>query len=120
MGKAHVLDGNGVTRIVFHIAVPAGNNSAGISWVNAVKNSGLGGTTVLPDGDGTGGTISTAEKLELTNGTTYEYVWSDVPVPAGMNVAQANAYLDALHAAAVVEIQAQLQNRLRYFGYTRV
>jgi len=120
MAKAHVLDATGAnSRIAFHIAVPAGNNASGIAWTVAVKNSGIGGTTILPDGDGTGGTISSSEKTDITNGVTYEFVRNDVPIPGGLNLAGANAFLDALHAAAVSEIQPQLQAKLNYFGFTR-
>lgn len=119
MAKAHVLDSAGAeTRVAFHIAVPAGNNSAGIAWSAAVKNSGVGSTTVLEDGNGQGGTIGATEKAEVTNGTVFEKVVS-TSIPAGMNAAQANAFLDALHADLVTEVQADLQARLAYFGYTR-
>jgi hypothetical protein len=101
-----------------HIDVPAGNNSAGTAWTVVILNSGIGGTTRLADGAGTGGTISSAEKTSITSGTVYE-VEQLVSLPPGMNATQANAFLDALHAAKVTEVQAQIQQRLPYFGYTR-
>lgn len=121
MAKAHVLDtAGGLTRVAFHITVPAGNNAAGIAWSTALKNSGIGGKTVLPDGDGTGGTVGTVEKTSIvTAGTTFEVV-RQVPIPTGLTLAQANAFLDDLHADLVTEIQPQLQARLNYFGFTRV
>jgi hypothetical protein len=119
MAKAHVLDTTGgLTRVVFHIDVPAGNNSAGTAWTAVIINSGVGGTTRLADGAGTGGTISAAEKTAIQAGTVFE-VEQQVSLPPGMNAAQANAFLDAMHAAKVVEVQADIQKRLPYFGYTR-
>lgn len=119
MAKVHVLatDG-GLTRVVFHIDVPAGNNGAGVAWTAVIVNSGMGGTTRLPDGAGTGGTISAAEKTAIQAGTVYE-VEERVSIPLGLNTAQANAFLDALHAAKVTEVQAQITARLNLFGFTR-
>lgn len=121
MAKCHVLATSGAnTQVALHITVPAGNNSAGIPWATVLKNSGIGGKTVLPDGDGTGGTISAAEKTSVvTNATVYEVVVS-TPIPAGMSAATANAFLDALHAAAVIEQQDNIQKQLAQFGFTRV
>lgn len=119
MAKAHVLDtAGGLTRVVFHVDVPTGNNSAGTAWASVLVNSSTGGTTVLPDGAGTGGTISAAEKTSIQGGTVFEVV-DRVQIPLGLNAAQANAFLDAVHAAKVVEAQAQITARLTYFGFTR-
>ena len=120
MARAHVLDTQGaLTRVALHFTVPAGNNTAGIAWVTALLNSSLSKTTVLPDGTGSGGSISAAEKATLANGTVYEIVDS-VDLPPGMNTAQANAFLDAVHASRQTEVFALLQRQLAYFGYTRV
>jgi hypothetical protein len=119
VAKAHVLDtSGGLTRVAYHIDVPAGTNTVGTSWSAVLINSGIGGTTVLPDGAGTGGTISVTEKTAITAGTVYEVV-DRVSIPAGLNTAQANAYLDALHAAKTVEVQSQIQSRTGMFGFTR-
>lgn len=122
MAKAHVLTTSGEQiRIAFHVAVPVGNNVAGIAWTTAIRNSGLGGRTVLPDGDGTGGTISVAEKTNITtDGTVYEVVRTVQSSQIRTDTAaHANADIDALHAALVTEIQPQLQAQLNVFGYTR-
>ena len=119
MAKAHVLDtSGGLTQVAFHIAVPVGNNGAGTAWSAVLINSGIGGTTVLPDGAGTGGTISAAEKTSIAAGTVFEVV-DRIFIPTGLNAAQANAFLDAVHAAKVTEVQAQVTARLSMFGYTR-
>lgn len=118
MARAHVLENSGGrSRIVFHITVAAGNNSAGISWVTAIKN-GLAPTSRLPDGDGTGGTVSAAERTDIANGVVLE-IEDSAFIPPGMNAAQANAFLDALHAAKAAEINDQVPKRLQYFGYVR-
>lgn len=119
MAKVHVLDTAGSnTRLIFHIAVPVGNNDAGTAWTTVLANSGIGGKTVLLDGNGTGGTISAAEKTSITSGGTYEVeAWASVPT--GMTVTQANAFLDALHADKTIEVQASLQAQTRLFGFTR-
>lgn len=121
MAKAHVLDSNGggQTRVAWHFTVPAGNNTAGISWVTALLNSSIPKTTVLPDGSGTGGSISAAEKATIGAATVFEVVTS-LPIPAGLNTTQANAFLDLQHAAQQTEEYERLQRRLAYAGYTRV
>lgn len=119
MAKAHVLSTEGgFTRVAFHIAVPAGNNAAGTAWSAVLVNSGIGGTTVLPDGAGTGGTISATEKTSIQGGTVFEVI-DRVFLPSGLTGAQADALLDAAHAAKTTEVQAQVQARLNYFGYVR-
>lgn len=120
MAKAHVLTRSGPNaRVAFHISVPAaGNNAAGIQWRTALKNSGLVNATVLAAGNGSGGTISTAEGNDVVNGVVYEVV-GDLPIPDGISAAQADAFLDAHHAALQSEVQASLTTRLQYFGYTR-
>lgn len=119
MGKVHVLTTNGQTStLVYHIPTPAGSNAAGTPWADCLKNSGIGGVTRLPDGDGSGGTIVAAEKTSVQDGSVYE-VQDSAVIPGGLSAAQANAFLDALHAAKTAEVQPQLQQRLNYFGYTR-
>lgn len=119
MARAHVLEGGGEqSRIILHIALPAGNNSSGIAWTTALKNSTLRSVSVLADGDGTGGSIAATEKADLANGLAYE-VQHFAAIPPGMTATQANAWLDAIHAARQTEVQGQLQAKLAYFGYTR-
>ena len=122
MANYHVLtgspDGNSF-RIVFHVPVPgAGNNRANVQWRTALANSGLGGTTVLRSGDGTGGTISAAELASIQSGALFEVV-EDVPTHPGESAAQYQARVDALYTAVVARAQAALQGRLTYFGHTR-
>lgn len=122
MADYHVLtgsaDGNSFT-VVHHVPVPgSGNNRAGVQWRTALVNSGLGGKTVLPDGDGTGGTISAAEKAAITSGALYEVV-EQFDTHPGETAAQLRDRVDTRHTALVAQVQAQLQGRLTYFGFVR-
>lgn len=120
MSNIHQLErtGNNRYRVVFHIAVPAGNNAAGVAWASVMKNSGRGGTTILVDGAGTGtdGGIATAEKTNITNGTVYEYV-TEIDTQ-GQSGASLLTLVNAAYALAVTEIQAKLQAELGSFGRT--
>lgn len=109
------LDGNSF-RIVFHIAIPSALNRAGINYQSAILTSGLGGKTVLPDGDGTAGTISAAEKASLAAGSLYEWVEDFATNPAETaNALQTR--IDARWTALTTLLQSQLAARLTYFGY---
>jgi hypothetical protein len=117
----HVLtgsaDGNSFT-LVYHVPVPGtGTNRAGVQWRPALLNSGLGGKTVLPDGDGTGGTVSAAEKASIAAGALFEVVEALATNP-GETAAALQARVDAYFAALTSRVQAELQARLAYFGYT--
>lgn len=108
-------------RLVCHVPAPAGNNSASVPWATALKNSGIAGTTELPDGDGTAGTIDATEKTSIVNGDVYERA---VPYDTGadwdgLSASAKNARIDAIYAAVLAETQTSLQARLKYFGYTR-
>ena len=114
MSNVHVLtQRHGVVRMAFHVPIPNSNNARGVNYRTALINSRMGGQTSLPDGDGTGGTISTAEKLSVTNGAVYEYVIDIKRAPAS------NAELDALFTKIAGEVQTGLQAQLDNFGYTR-
>ncbi len=118
MSNIHVLERtNGLYRIVFHIAVPAGNNSAGLAWQSVILMSGLSaGTTALKDGDGTGtdGGISTAEKASIAAGSVYEIV--DQVDTLGLSGAALLTFIDTRFTARQTEVQAVLQARLAQFG----
>jgi hypothetical protein len=109
-------DGNSF-RIVYHVAIPATLNRAGISYQTALVNSGLGGKTTLPDGDGTSGTISAAEKTQVQAGSLYEYA-EDFATNPGEAAAALQARVDARYTALVSLVQGWLAKQLTYFGYT--
>ena len=89
-----------------------------MQWRTALANSGLGGTTVLRTGDGTGGTISAAELASVQSGALLEVV-EEVPTHPGETAGQYQARLDARFAALTARVQAELQGRLTYFGHVR-
>lgn len=120
MANIHILTTNRTfVQAVAHIAVPNVNNAAGIGYRAALIASGIGGRTVLADGDGTAGTISAAEKASIVSGAVFEHAMqirlSELPSQA----AARNAFLDTLHTRLTAEVQTDLQERLRYFGATR-
>lgn len=110
-------------RVVLHIAIPAGNNLAGVPWRTAVVRSGLGGKTILPDGDGTAGTISAAEKTNIvTDGSVFEEVieW-DVTRNGTLSGAAILTYMNELYALRSAEVLSGvngLQMQLTQFGRT--
>src|SRR5437660_6433122 len=111
MANLHVLSkqGSDVT-VAAHIAIPSANNTAGVNWRAALIASGVGGKTVLPDGDGTGGTISAAEKAQLTSGAVYE-VLDVIHVGIPSAGAAINAYLDARYSEISARVLTDLQDR---------
>lgn len=110
------LDGNSF-RIVFHVAIPSATNAAGINYRTAIINSGIGGKTVLPDGDGTGGTIGATEKAAIQAGSLYEYAEDFATNPAE-SAANLQARIDARWTALTTILQNQLSKTLTYYGYT--
>lgn len=121
MTDVHVLKRTspGRYQLALHFPVPVGNNAAGIAWSTVLINSGQGGKTVLPDGDGTGGSVTSAEKLAITGGTVYEIVEDADLLSAGSSSAQITAYVDALWNRRLSDVQAELQGILNQFGRTR-
>ena len=117
----HILtgqdDGNAY-MVVHHIPIPVANNRAGISYRTVLVNSKIGGSTALPDGDGTGGTISTTEKLQITTGELFEYVESFNTYP-GETALQLRDRVDIRFNDLTTILPGKLQNRLSYFGFTR-
>lgn len=122
MADMHILTRSGTMhRIAAHVAVANTNNAAGVNYRTALVNAKLATLSALPDGDGTAGTISSAEKTSLASGALVEIV-RDLDVTQGGALttgAQINAYLDAWYIALTAEVQGDLQARLSQFGRTR-
>lgn len=118
MAKIHVLSGAGLNTftVVVHANTPAGNNSAGTAWTDAIKNSGR-ATSILTVGTGAG-QIQNNEMNAITNGTIIEgsFQWGDDP--AWTN-AERQADLDLRASQLVSELLARYQQDLKYFGFTR-
>lgn len=122
MANMHILTRQGANfTVVYHIAVPNGNNPAGTNWRTALVSSGRGGTTILPAGDGSGGTISAAEKALIESGAVLEQVVQIDPTQGGSNttLAQINACLDADYATNSQSLLIELQGMLAQYGRTR-
>jgi hypothetical protein len=117
VANVHILESlaPGRFRVAYHVAIPASNNPAGVAWRTAVVNSRPTGAnappiSVLPDGDGTNGTISAAEKAQLSSGALYEVVHDEK--------GQTGAGINAMFARRSAEVLAALQARLAQFGRT--
>lgn len=116
MANLHVLEiGGDKVRCVCHIATPAGNNSAGISWKNIVLGAGL-NKTVMTEGSGAG-QITTVEKNSIISGDLLEIVLN-FKVPSGTGP-QKSAALDAVFAKMASQYLSDLQYQYQYFGLTR-
>lgn len=113
----HVLDANddGEFTVVMHFAVPLGNNQAGVPFSIILVNAGR-NTTVLPDGDGTKGTIGAAEKLEIENGTVREHVARDPIQSDGTTLTKTRAALREFYASEKTRSNAELARQLPWFG----
>lgn len=110
MANSHILEqiAPGRFRVVYHIAIPNSNNGAGVPWRACVAASVGLIVSVLPDGDGTGGTISTAEKAQITSGAVYEIVREEK--------GQTLAAFAGMFAQRSAEILAELQARYAQYG----
>jgi len=114
MANVHILTIDGAEVLtVMHFAVPNTNNSSGINW--RVIAARVHGTTSLPDGDGTGGTISTGEKTSITTGALVEqmrFIKLGTDNPSG-------AQIDAAFTAEQSAFQTSFQAKYARYGATR-
>jgi hypothetical protein len=78
----------------------------------------MGGTTRLPDGDGTEGTISTGEKTQIVAGELYEYLITTEIDGQGVDNAGRIAAMRAMYTAEASRVTADIQRRLKFYGYT--
>lgn len=118
MAKIHVLEGVGHTlfTVAVHANTPAGLNSAGVLWSDAIKNSGR-ATSILTVGTGSGQILQN-EMNSIANGTIIEgsFQWGDDPA---WNNTQRQADLDLRAEQLVTELLARYAQELKYFGFTR-
>ena len=119
MSNIYVLAANtlqGDYSVAVHIVIPSVNNLVGVNYQTALINSGIGGRTILPTGDGTKGTISAADLASIQAGSLYEVTTTFRPTGGNLAAIQASllASAEALQTSALAQLQAQLQ----YFGYT--
>lgn len=122
----HALDGSAdgnSYRIAYHIPIPSANNGAGVNYRAALVGSGIGGTTVMTEGNGSG-QITTAEKALIASGQILEVVEQYQTNPTEVSNAttlQTNitTRYTALANTSGVFITA-LKNRLAFWGGTSV
>lgn len=116
MANMHLIliDGNEFD-VVFHFAVPATNNTSNVPWSTVVLRNGY-GTTQLPDGDGTAGTIGAAEKTGITSGSIAEV---RKRVKPGTPSFPTGAQLDAIFAAEQTAWQNDMLAKYARYGGTR-
>lgn len=109
--------------VVCHFPIAAGNNDVGLAWRTAYARSKGALSTVLPDGDGTLGTISAAEKTSVTQATpTVAESVQEFQIPddwGALNGPQRQALLDAWYAVASTEWTNGNAELLRFYGFTR-
>lgn len=116
MANMHMMGLDGTEfDVIFHFAVPNSNNTSGVNWQVVVLRMGY-GTTQLPDGDGTLGTISSAEKASIAAGALAEVRQRVKPTTASFPT---GAQLDAMFLAAQTAWQADMLLRYARYGGTR-
>lgn len=119
MSDIHVLagDGRGKVSVVMHFAVPIGNNAVTVSWQDAIVNSGLGGATSMPIGNGDL-QITQAEADLIAAGTLCEirrsFQINSIADTADVRRDALRAFCTRKKAEAIADLQRQLQ----YAGYT--
>jgi len=117
MADIHTLTGgHNSWRVVMHFPVPDVNNEASVNYRIALANSGL-SDTVMTTGTGPG-QITSEEAAEIAAGAVYEHV---VDFRLEGNGYSAVAIRDAVRSKYLSEkirITLNLQNKLKYFGYT--
>lgn len=116
MAQVHILGGgNNIYTVVVHATTPAGSNSAGVLWTDAIKNSGK-AKSVLTVGNGAG-QITNNEMNQVTAGAIIEAttVWQDDPL---WTQAQRDADLSTRSAQFIAQVIADLQAELKFFGRT--
>lgn len=120
MSQWHARDGlpdGNAYNVIFHVPIPSGNNRVGVSYQAALIASGIGGTTVMAEGNGTG-LITTAEKASIASGAVLEVVEVFNTNPgetANALVARVNARYTALADVAGAFL-SNLKRRLDYWG----
>lgn len=120
MSNYHILtgrdDGNAFT-VAFHLAVPNVANRAGVNVRAALVNSGIGGVTIMAEGNGPG-QIAPAEKVQIQAGELFEHVEQFATNP-GENATQLRTRVDARYVELVAALPGKLVAQLSYFGFTR-
>jgi hypothetical protein len=114
MANNHIQTTDGSELVVVvHFAVPDTNNAAGVNW--RIIAARFHGTTVLVDGDGTNGTISSAEKSQIVAGALVEQT---ITFKLGNNN-PTGPQIDSAYSAAQTAFNTEFQNKYNRYGQTR-
>lgn len=117
MPRLHIGEANGFNTysVNVHTPTPAGVNAAGVSWAEAIRNSGN-NVSAMTVGNGPG-QISNSENTQVLNGSVYEasFTWGNNPTWTDQ---QRTDDLNVRAAQAVEQKLAELQGRLMFFGMT--
>ena len=120
MADMHLTtNGGGTWKVVMHFGVPDVANAVSVNYRTALVNSGLASVSVLPDGDGTAGTISATEKADLAAGIVYEHVANLDLDGTGTTNASRVALLKERYAAIETKVVADLKSKLKFFGHNQ-
>jgi hypothetical protein len=115
MPRMHIMTGNGLNtfNVVCHSPTPAGNNSAGISWVTAIAN-GLKPVTRMAIGNGSG-QITSVEATDIAAGNVIEtaFQFDDDP---NWSAPTRTTQLNLIAGDAVTRSQNELAAKLKWFG----
>jgi len=114
MSELHILDqDNGQFRCVAHQPVPAGSNTAGVTWKNVILGAGL-NVTSMTEGVLLG-QILAVEKVQIVAGDIVEASFT-VPLHAGGTT---NAQIDTVALAEFAKWRDAMQTKYAYFGKVR-
>lgn len=119
MSDIHVLTGDGLGSwtIVFHFPVPDQDNNVSVGYRVALVNSGLGGISVMTEGDGAG-QVASAELAQIAAGEVYECSQPFLAESGATDNAEMLVSARAMYEAREPVVLARLRKQLRYFGYT--
>jgi hypothetical protein len=127
MANIYLLDSTPTgIRAVFHYDIPAGSNTAGMTYQQAyvqLKTGLAAGTiaSVLPDGNDTNGTIGATEKTAVNNGARVEETVT-IELPGdwvSRTGPQKAAIVDAKYNDFGPKLRQALKDRLEFYGLTR-
>ena len=99
-----------------HFAVPDQTNAVGNSYRTALVASGIGGTSQMEVGTGLG-QIEQSEMDDIEAGELYEHSFACAAESGASTNAEMLALIRAEYARLEDPVLAELQNRLRYYGY---
>lgn len=119
MADIHILAGDGRKhwRVAFHLDVPDAMNDAGVNYRRALVNSGLISLSVMPEGDGSKGTIEVFDRLALAEGALWEHVESIRGDTHGQTAQSQRTALKLAYARAELDVLKRLKRKLKYFGH---